>query len=310
MPRIRRPTSESARWPGSARPSSSGILKNPTQTSFERHSNVTSALTTAWPEFLATDSELEVISKISRFYGSDPSIVLAGGGNTSCKVGDRLYVKASGTSLATMTPDGFVAMDRPRLEALAGATLDSDPDTREAQFKSAISEARCEPQKGQRPSVEVLLHHLLPGTFVVHSHATIANALTCHVGGQRLTEELFGNSVIWLPYVDPGFTLAQTLQQTLDKHRQRNGQTAVRAILMANHGLIVAGDSPAAIRANTDEVLSTIANRLGDAWESKSFGEPAMSGASAEYARRIGPLLRGLLADGDAASLKVATFDE
>ena len=74
--------------------------------------------TAAWPEFAATDSELDVISKLSRFYGSDPSIVLAGGGNTSCKVGERLFVKASGTSLATMTPDGFVAMDRPRLEAL------------------------------------------------------------------------------------------------------------------------------------------------------------------------------------------------
>ena len=76
-------------------------------------SNVTSTQsTTAWPEFAATDSELDVITKLSRFYGSDPSIVLAGGGNTSCKVGERLYVKASGTSLATMTPDGFVAMDR------------------------------------------------------------------------------------------------------------------------------------------------------------------------------------------------------
>jgi len=74
-------------------------------------SSVTPApLTSAWPEFTAADSELDVISKLSRFYGSDPAIVLAGGGNTSCKVGERLFVKASGTSLATMTPDGFVAM--------------------------------------------------------------------------------------------------------------------------------------------------------------------------------------------------------
>ena len=110
------------------------------------------------------------------------------------------------------------------------------------QFKAAISEARCEPQKGQRPSVEVLLHHLLPETFVVHSHATIVNALTCHQDGQRVAEEIFGDSILWLPYVDPGFTLALALKRALADHRQRNGQAAVRAILMANHGLIVAGN--------------------------------------------------------------------
>ena len=252
-----------------------------------------------------------MITKLSRFYGSDPSIVLAGGGNTSCKVGDRLYVKASGTSLATMTPDGFVAMDRPRLEALANATLDSDPDTREAQFKAAIAAARCEPQKGQRPSVEVLLHHLLPGTFVVHSHATIANALTCHKDGRQLADEIFGNSILWLPYVDPGFTLAQTLKQALADHRQRNGQAAVRAILMANHGLIVAGDSPAAIRANTNDVLRKIADRLGDDWET-TLVWPADACRASRMNRSAEslPLLRGLLADNNSGTLKIVTFDD
>jgi rhamnose utilization protein RhaD (predicted bifunctional aldolase and dehydrogenase)/NAD(P)-dependent dehydrogenase (short-subunit alcohol dehydrogenase family) len=271
---------------------------------------VTSAPTTAWPEFLATDSELDVITQLSRYYGSDPSIVLAGGGNTSCKVGDRLYVKASGTSLATMTPDGFVAMDRPRLEALAGATLDSDPDTREAKFQAAISEARCEPQKEQRPSVEVLLHHLLPGTYVVHSHATIANALTCCKRGRQLADEIFGSSVLWLPYVDPGFTLAQTLQNALVEHRKRNGQAGVRAILMANHGLIVAGSSPNEIRGNTDEVLRKIADRLGNEWETKSFGDPTLTREPTKQIRNTAPLLRGLLADNNSGTLKIVTFDD
>ena len=85
-------------------------------------------------------------------------------------------------------------------------------------------------------------------------------------GGQRLAEEIFGSSILWLPYVDPGFTLAQTLKQALAEHRQRNGQADVRAILMANHGLIVAGDSPDEIRATTDELLGKIADRLGDDW--------------------------------------------
>ena len=68
--------------------------------------------TSAWPSFLSSDDPLDVIVKLSRFFGADPSFVLAGGGNTSCKMDDVLYVKGSGTALATMTRDGFVKMDR------------------------------------------------------------------------------------------------------------------------------------------------------------------------------------------------------
>ena len=249
--------------------------------------------TPTWPAFDPSDGELDVICKLSRYYGSDPSIVLAGGGNTSCKIGNRLLVKASGTSLATITADGFLEMDRDKLEALAQATLDDDPDTREAQFKTAIHDARCQPESGRRPSVEVLLHHLVPGTYVVHSHATIGNTLTCHTRGPELAAEIFGDEVIWLPYVDPGFTLAQTLKRALEEHAVRTGGARVKAILMANHGLIVAGDDPETIRANTDELLARIAARLGDVWRTGSFGEPAGVGEVGDEVRRIGPALRG-----------------
>jgi rhamnose utilization protein RhaD (predicted bifunctional aldolase and dehydrogenase)/NAD(P)-dependent dehydrogenase (short-subunit alcohol dehydrogenase family) len=265
---------------------------------------------TAWPTFSPSDSELDVICKLSRFYGSDPSIVLAGGGNTSCKVGNRLYVKASGTSLATMTPDGFVVMDRDQLSELANATLDADPDRREAQFKDRIAAARCQPERGQRPSVEVLLHHLLPSTYVVHSHATVANTLTCRTDGRQLAEEIFGNSIVWLPYVDPGFILSQSLKQTLADHESRHGKSAAKAILMANHGLIVAGDDPAAIRATTNELLEKIAARLGDDWAHTSFGQPALVTPADERVRQIAPVLRGLLADADSTVLKTVTFDD
>ena len=96
-----------------------------------------------WPTFLPSDDPLDVIVKLSRFFGSDPSIVLAGGGNTSCKIDDVLYVKGSGTALATITRDGFVKMDRKKLSELAIATLDEDPETRDAQYKELITGARC-----------------------------------------------------------------------------------------------------------------------------------------------------------------------
>jgi len=266
--------------------------------------------TTDWPTFASDDDPLEVIVKLSRFYGSDPSIVLAGGGNTSCKIGDRLYVKGSGTSLAAMTRDGFVKMDRSKLGELAGATLDEDPNTREAQYKELITNARCEPEKGQRPSVEVLLHHLVPGRYVVHSHATIAETLTCLTGGQAMAEKIFDDDVLWVPYVDPGFMLARTLKQALEAYRTRTGRELPKAILMANHGLIVTGDDPEAIRANTDEVLGKIAARLGDDWQTKSFGEVTRLGDTKAIVRQMGPALRALLAEDPAGPLKVVTFDD
>jgi rhamnose utilization protein RhaD (predicted bifunctional aldolase and dehydrogenase)/NAD(P)-dependent dehydrogenase (short-subunit alcohol dehydrogenase family) len=263
-----------------------------------------------WPTFLSSDDPLEVIVKLSRFFGSDPSMVLAGGGNTSCKSADFLYVKGSGTALATMARDGFVRMDRKKLSELANATLDEDPQTRESQFQEWIRRARCEPEKNQRPSVEVLLHHLVPARYVVHSHATIANTLTCHAGGQALAEQVFGDDIVWVPYVDPGFVLAQTLKQALEDYRARTGREQPKAILMANHGLLVAGDEPSAIRANTDEILQKIAARLGDDWQTNSIGKVTRVGHANGLVRRIGPALRALLAEDPTGPLKVVTFDD
>ena len=268
------------------------------------------ALENAWPEIEQGASELDVICKLSHYYGRNPSIVLAGGGNTSCKVGDRLFVKASGTSLATITPDGFLEMDRNQLEELVAAKLASDVDTREAQYQSAIAAARCHPERGQRPSVEVLLHHIVPQTYVVHSHATIVNTLTCHTNGRELAEEIFGDDIVWLPFVDPGFILGQELKAALDEHASKTDNAGFRAILMANHGLIVAADDPETIREYTEDVLCKIEARLGDNWQSESFGPPQVDGDPSRLVNIIGPALRGLLAEDNGKSLSMVLFDD
>lgn len=263
-----------------------------------------------WPKFAATDSELDVICKLSQFYGSDPSIVLAGGGNTSCKVDGHLYVKASGTSLATITPEGFAKMDSAKLDQLVETELDSEREAREAQYKAAILEARTEPERGQRPSVEVLLHNIIPSTYVVHSHATLVNTLTCHQDGQKLAEEIFGEEIIWLPYVDPGYILAKELKRCLQEYQTKTGSTDFKAILMANHGLIIAGNDPETIRANTEDVLSRIEARLGNDWQTESFGTPQLQDDPEKLLLQIAPALRGLLAEEGSSTLKIVAFDD
>ncbi len=254
--------------------------------------------TLPWPSFADAADPFDQLVLLSRYFGSDPEMVLAGGGNTSIKLGDKLLVKGSGSALATIGREGFVAMDRQRLEALANASLPAEREPREAAYKQSLYAARLEPERNQRPSVEALLHHLVPGRFVVHGHATVANTLTCCVRGEAIARELFGDEVLWVPFVDPGFVLAQALRVGLATHQGRHGR-APRAVLMANHGIIVAGDAPEVVRGNADWLLEAISRRLAASppapWTASAASRRA---AAAAQALVIAPTLRGLLAEG------------
>ena len=258
-----------------------------------------------WPSFSSADP-LDQLVELSRYYGSDPEMVLAGGGNTSVKVGDTLLVKGSGSALAVITRDGFVSMDRVKLQALANASLPSESEAREAAYKQSLYAARHEPERNQRPSVEALLHHLMPGTFVVHGHATVANAVTCAVGGEAIAKQLCGDEVLWIPFVDPGFVLAQELKTGLAAYHQRF-QRAPRAVLMANHGIIVAADTPQALKANCDWLLSTIAAHLNAA-PAAPWGALVRRVDAAAQVSAIAPILRGLASE--SSILPVVTLED
>jgi rhamnulokinase len=201
---------------------------------------------------------------VSHRYGGDPAFVLAGGGNTSFKSADRLWVKASGHALATIGPDGFVELDRAALDRMLTADdWPADAKAREALFIERVMAARVAPERGQRPSVEALLHHLMPEPLVVHTHPGVVNALTCCTRGAEIAKELFGDDVLWQPYVDPGLILARAL-------RDATADRKPAAILLQNHGLIVGGATADAIAAVTDRVASAIRERLP-----ASVGAPA-----------------------------------
>lgn len=263
-----------------------------------------------WPEFRETETPLEQLAKLSRFYGADVDFVIAAGGNTSVKAGERIFVKGSGTHLATIDAAGFVELDRAALEALLSADLGSDPKVREERFKSAILAARIHPEKGQRPSVESVLHHILPRRFVVHTHSATANWLTCSCEGKEAAAELFGDGILWVAYVDPGFVLARAVHQALRQFMDRTGRDSPRAVLMQNHGLIICGDSPEEVRRNTDWIIGSIRTRIG----SLPLREPSgpIARIDVEHGRMlidtVAPLLRGLLAEEE--TLPIVTFDD
>jgi len=252
--------------------------------------------------------DVESLLAISRRYGADPEFCLAGGGNTSLKSGDRLLVKASGFALATIALDGFVEMDRRAPAGLLASELPAEPNAREEAFKQAVLAARTQPEKGQRPSVECVLHSLLPRPLVAHSHSTYVNMITCAQGGEAIARKLFGDDVLWVPYVDPGYVLARTLDQLLKQYAKRTGRDCPDAVFMQNHGLIVCGNSAAQIERQTDQLIAKIQRHLATTPAAEPFGpvtrlDPA---AARNLVMKIAPALRGLLAGSE--TLKVVTF--
>ncbi len=262
-----------------------------------------------WPEF-HSDQPLENIVKLSRYYGSDPDVVLVGGGNTSVKIGDQLFVKASGIPLAGIEPEGFVQLDRDALQQILTSTLSRERHEREAQFKQAVLAARVDRETGLRPSVESVLHHLTPGKYTVHTHSTVANMLTCSSQGATIAQEIFGDDVLWIPFVDPGFVLAQTISKALEDYRKRTGRQVVPPILMENHGLLVFDDDPERIRTKTDQILQRISQKLQQSSSSQPFGPVELLEASQakERINTLGPLLRGLL--GQEARHAVVSYED
>jgi rhamnose utilization protein RhaD (predicted bifunctional aldolase and dehydrogenase) len=170
---------------------------------------------------------------------------ILGEGNTSVKVDEETFwVKASGTELRTIGPEGFVQVRfEPILAMLNG------PDLSDQEVRAALIEAKVDSQTKGHPSVETALHALclkLPGiNFVGHTHPTAINMITCSAAFETaVSDRLFpdeivlcGPAPVLIPYVDPGLPLAREVQRRINAHIDTYGELP-RTILMQNHGFI------------------------------------------------------------------------
>lgn len=198
---------------------------------------------------------LQALINASRRYGSDPHLVLLGGGNTSYKEGNILYVKASGHPLGSIDEGGFVQMDRSKLEAIWNQKFSNDDAKREAEVLQVMMASRLEGETA-RPSVEALLHALLPFTYVVHLHPSLVNGLTCAVEGAKYARELFPEA-LWIDLVKPGFILADTIKRAMMPL-----ESVPNLIILQNHGIFVGGESLEEIDELYRHVLSTLKSNL------------------------------------------------
>lgn len=204
--------------------------------------------------------DLNTITELSHRFGA-PDFVKGGGGNTSVKNQEQVWVKPSGTTLAGMTPDSFIGLSRERLKTLYTMDIPADSSKRESRVQEIMREA-CLEADAARPSVEAPLHDILEGRFVVHTHAVLVNGMTCSLQGEAVCRDLFPEA-LWVPYIDPGFILCMDVRRRIDQYSQMNGHSP-RVLILENHGIFVSGDTLNEIVERYEAVLEPLRRQYDD----------------------------------------------
>lgn len=236
--------------------------------------------------------------RTSRALGADASFVLHGGGNTSAKATttdirghevDVLLIKGSGWDLATIEPPGFPACDLGALRALREVdSMDDETMVRE------VRRTMLDPS-GPTPSVETLLHAFLPHRFVDHSHADAIIALSNRQDGEALCRKVYGDRVVSLPWIMPGFPLAKAVADAVDANPDVDG------VLLHGHGLFTFADTADESLRLHEELVGLAADRYAQA-RTEALGTAAESRACW---RTDLPRLRGALGNDPSFMLDV-----
>jgi len=200
------------------------------------------------------DSLLKILTEATRKFGSD-KYVKGGGGNSSAKTRETIWVKPSGSTMGSITADKFVALERSKILRMDEVSLAGDVKKREALAKDIMT-AAVMPDSTGRPSVEAPLHNLLETTYVIHTHPALVNGMTCAKNGEAVCKKLFP-AALWMGYIDPGITLYQLVRDQVAKYKKQFGKQP-EVVFLKNHGVFVAGDTPEIIEDIYDDIFAKL----------------------------------------------------
>jgi rhamnulose-1-phosphate aldolase/alcohol dehydrogenase len=235
-----------------------------------------------------------------------------GGGNTSTKVTEPdhtgrptevLYVKGSGTDLATIREQGFTGYRQ--AETLPLFERDTMTDAAMVEYL-----ARCQIAPDMpRGSIETLLHAFIPVSCVDHTHPDAINMICCAADGEALARACYGDDAIWIPYIRPGFALAKQVGEAV------RAQPEAKLILLAKHGLVTWADTAETCYRNTLDAINRAVDFINDrASGSPPFGPEtvaAMEPASRDdLLAQVLPVLRGAVSGETAKILTTDTSDD
>src|SRR5271170_4738911 len=181
------------------------------------------------------DRDLALRIYTTRLLGRDPKLVLHGGGNTSVKGRmrdlfaeevDVLYVKASGSDMATIEPEGFSAVRLAPMRKLRALDRVGDEELVGVERANLIDPA------APNPSVEMMLHAFLPHKFVDHTHATAVLSLIDQPDGEKKCADVFAERLGFVAYVMPGFGLAKNAIEVFERDKPSDG------LILSKHGIV------------------------------------------------------------------------
>jgi rhamnose utilization protein RhaD (predicted bifunctional aldolase and dehydrogenase) len=242
----------------------------------------------------------------TRLLGSDPRLVLHGGGNTSVKTMAKdmlgadvevIHLKGSGWDMGAIEPAGLPAVRLAELRRLRALAKLSDEDMVNFQRVNLLD------SKSPNPSVETLLHAFLPHKFIDHTHSTAVLALTDQPDGEALVRGVFGDRVATVPYTIPGFALAKSVADVFDKNPK------VEGLVLLQHGIFTVGDSARQAYDRMIEFVTLAEERLQH--QRKKRVAAKLPSALAGVAE-IAPILRGAVAlekDALAGTVKRQILD-
>jgi len=238
----------------------------------------------------------------ARLLGADPDLVLHGGGNTSVKTSQRgllgeeipvLCVKGSGWDLATIEPAGHPAVRLHPLRELRALEALSDEAMVAAQRRNLLDPA------APNPSVEALLHAFLPHTFVDHTHSTALLALADQAAAAAVCREVYGERVLLVPYVMPGFALAKACAAAWEEASARQDPETIEGMVLLQHGLFSFGATAEESYTRMIELVALAEERLRRG--ERSLHAVALPTTPAAPAALL-PVLRGALARAASAA--------
>ena len=236
----------------------------------------------------------------SNILGADLRITNFGGGNTSCKTIEKdpltneevevMWIKGSGGDIGTLTKAGIAGLYTERLRNLKSVYGGlEDEDRMVGLFNHCIYDL-----DSKAPSIDTPLHGLLPFKHIDHLHPDALIAVAAAKDSEKVTKEIWGDTMGWVPWQRPGFDLGLQLEKCL------NDNPGIRGIVLGSHGLFTWGDTSYACYMNSLEVIEMASEYIENKIKEKGsvFGgqkvESLPKEERLEKAAQLMPMLRGL----------------
>ncbi|WP_210717757.1 bifunctional aldolase/short-chain dehydrogenase [Amycolatopsis acididurans] len=239
----------------------------------------------------------DLIARSNRL-GADPANTNYAGGNTSAKGSDTdpvtgepvelLWVKGSGGDLGTLTEAGLAVLRLDRLRAL----VEVYPGVEREDEMVAAFDYCLHGKGGAAPSIDTAMHGLVDAAHVDHLHPDSGIALATAADGQKLTEQCFGDRVVWVPWRRPGFQLGLDIAEIKAQNPRAIG------CILGGHGITAWGWTSDEAEAHSLEIIHTAARFLEEHGRAEPFGpvvhEPLPEAERRERAAALAPVIRGL----------------